>query len=63
MQRALKYGAFGYGSLKGILRRYESAPQSLPQIAGAETAPLPTNLDVQVEKRDLSYYGELGVAQ
>ncbi len=63
MQRALKYGAFGYGSLKGILRRYELAPESLPEIADAETAPLSTNLDVQVEKRDLSYYGEWGVAR
>jgi hypothetical protein len=63
MQRALKYGSFGYGSLKGILRRYESAPESLPAIDGVETAPLSTNLDVQVEKRDLSYYGGLGAAQ
>lgn len=63
MQRALKYGAFGYGTLKGILKRYESVPESLPEIAGIETAPLSTNLDVQVEKRDLSYYEELGVAQ
>jgi hypothetical protein len=55
--------SFGYGSLKGILRRYESAPESLPAIDGVETAPLSTNLDVQVEKRDLSYYGGLGAAQ
>jgi hypothetical protein len=25
LQRALEYGAFGYGSLKGILMRFETA--------------------------------------
>lgn len=63
MQRALKYGAFGYRSLKGILKRNESAPESLPEIADLETVPLSIHLDVQVEKRDLGYYGKLGVAQ
>jgi transposase len=62
MHRALDYGAFGYGTLKNILRRHETAPESLPEVAGAKTLPLSTNLDVQVEKRDLSYYGTLGAA-
>lgn len=57
MQRALEYKAFGYGSLKGILRRFEIAPESLPDLTGVETKPLPTELNVDVEKRDLSYYG------
>lgn len=62
MRRALEYNAFGYGSLKGILKRHATAPESLPEMAGAETKPLSTDLDVRVEKRDLSYYGSLGAA-
>ncbi|MBE0466051.1 MAG: IS21 family transposase, partial [Candidatus Desulforudis sp.] len=62
MRRALDYGAFGYGTLKNILGRHETAPKSLPEVARAKTLPLSTNLDVQVEKRDLSYYGTLGAA-
>ena len=61
MQRALEYGAFGYGTLKGILIRYEAAPDSLPDIVDVTTEPLPTELNMGVEKRDLSYYGALGV--
>jgi hypothetical protein len=61
MRRALEYGAFSYGSLKGILKRYAIAPESLPEMA-AETNPLSADLDVRVEKRDLSYYGALGAA-
>ena len=57
MGRALEYGAFGYGTLKGILKRHEVAPESLPDVAGTKAVPLPTDLNVQVEKRDLSYYG------
>jgi len=37
--------------------------QKSPEIADLETVPLPAHLDVQVEKRDLGYYGKLGVAQ
>jgi transposase len=63
MRRALAYGAFGYGSLKSILKRSCSkAPESLPETA-AETKSLSKDFDVQVEKRDLSYYGSLGVAR
>ena len=62
MRRALAYGAFGYGSLKNILKRYAIAPESLPETA-AETKSLSKDLDVQIEKRDLSYYGSLGVAR
>ncbi|HIE12769.1 MAG TPA: IS21 family transposase [Desulfotomaculum sp.] len=63
MRRALEYRAFGYGTLKGILKRYEAAPESLPEVAGTGTKPLSTDLNVQVEKRDLSYYGTLGVTR
>lgn len=41
----------------------ESHLESLLEIADVETVALSTDLDVQVEKRDLSYYGELGVAR
>ncbi len=62
MARALEYRAFGYGILKGILTRYETAPESLPDVASLETGALSLDLDVQVEKRDLSYYGKLGAS-
>ena len=62
MARALEYRAFGYGILKGILTRYETAPESLPDVASVETVALSLDLDVQVEKRDLSYYGKLGAS-
>jgi len=59
MQRALDYGAFGYGILKRILERQEA--KALPDLPRTET--LSTNLDVQVEKRDLTYYQVQEVAQ
>jgi len=63
MQRALAYGAFGYRSLKRILERQEAAPESLPDTPGVGARPLPTDLDVQVEKRDLTYYQVVGGAR
>ena len=63
MQRALEYRAFGYGTLKRMLKRLETAPESLPNFTGSETEQLSTQLNVDVEKRDLNYYTALGVAQ
>lgn len=59
MQRALDYGAFGYGTLKRILQHHEKSPQSLPSLPGAPV-PLDASLNVQVEKRDLAYYQSAG---
>ncbi len=63
MQRAIEYRSFGYGTLKNIIKRLETAPDSLPDLGDVETAPLSAELNVDVEKRDLSYYSTLGVAQ
>ncbi len=63
MQRALEYRAFGYGILKNIVNRLETVLGSLPDLSAVETAPLPTELNVDVEKRDLSYYSAQGVPQ
>jgi hypothetical protein len=60
MQRSLDYGAFGYGTLKRILQRYETAPQSLPQLTATPAAALDLSLNVQVEQRDLAYYKAAG---
>jgi transposase len=62
MQRALEFQSFGYGVLKRILKRQASAPESLPESPLIKTEPLPENLNVQVEKRDLAYYDRLGAA-
>lgn len=62
MQRALEYQSFGYGALKRILERQASAPESLPENP-AQTQPLPVNLNVQVEQRDLAYYRAVGGAR
>lgn len=59
MQRALDYGAFGYGTLKRILQHHEKSPQSLPSVPGTPV-PLDASLNVQVEKRDLAYYQSAG---
>lgn len=56
MQRALQYRAFGYGTLKRILGGLGTG--SLPE-APAPGSPLPENLNVKVQQRDLSYYGEV----
>ena len=62
MQRALEFQSFGYGVLKRILKRQASATESLPESPLIKTEPLPENLNVQVEKRDLAYYDRLGAA-
>lgn len=56
MQRALQYRAFGYGTLKRILKGQNSG--SLPGKPG-QTRPLPDSLDVNIQQRDLSYYGKV----
>ena len=61
MQRALEYQSFGYGVLKRILVRQATAPESLPE-SSSQPQPLPVNLDVQVEQRDLAYYQAMGGA-
>lgn len=60
MQRAIRFGAYGYGTLKRLVERLQKAPASLPQ--PAKPAPqrrvvLPYRVDV--ERRDLSYYQEV----
>lgn len=61
MQRALDYGAFGYGVLKRILER--QASKALPDLPHTQIQTLSTGLDVQVEKRDLTYYQVQEVAR
>lgn len=57
MERALAYQAFGYGSLKRILERQQTTPQSLPeQRKDIASTPLRVDLDVQVERRTPAYY-------
>lgn len=56
MGRALTYGAFGYSSLKNILRTMSSCPEVLEARQGnvkLENA----SYNIGVQKRDLSYYG------
>ncbi len=56
MRRALTYGAFGYSSLKNILRTMSSCPEVLEARQGnvkLENA----SYNIGVQKRDLSYYG------
>ena len=62
MKRSLEFGAYGYGRLKRILERQRVAPQSLPQKRKDEpvtaSVMLPAAVgSIQVQKRDLSYYG------
>lgn len=59
MQRAVDYGAFGYGILKRILEH--QASKALPDLV--QTQALSTDFDVQVEKRDLTYYRVQEVAR
>ena len=63
MQRALEYQSFGYGTLKRILERQAVAPESLPGNPAHKPQPLPANLNVQVEQRDLAYYQTMGGTQ
>ena len=57
MQRAIQYGAYGYGKLKNILAIQGKAPGSLPECPNGEEV-LSTDLDVDVPSRDLAYYEE-----
>ena len=59
MQRALDYQAFGYGTLKRILKGLGAGALPETPLSGS---PLPENLNVHVQQRDLSYYGK-AVAQ
>ncbi len=52
MQRALKHRAYGYGKLKSILK----LPAEPLYADRKAAAPLARTLDVNVERRDLSYY-------
>lgn len=56
MQRALQYQAFGYGTLKRILKGLSAG--SLPETP-APGSPLPESLNVKIQQRDLSYYEEV----
>ncbi len=53
MKRALEYQAFGYGTLKRILKGLNTG--SLPETPTVGS-PLPESLNVKVQQRDLSYY-------
>ena len=58
MERSLSFGAFGYGILKRIIDRQIKAPHSLPEPPNnIEKAELNTPYQVDVERRDMSYYG------
>jgi hypothetical protein len=63
MRRALEFKSFGYGVLKRILIRQASAPESLPETPPTKTEPLSESLNVQIEKRDLQYYGTMEAVQ
>lgn len=56
MQRALQYRAFGYGTLKRVLKNQGTG--SLPETP-APGRPLPESLNVHIQRRDLSYYGKV----
>lgn len=56
MQRALEYQAFGYGTLKRILRGLDTGTLSEAPVSGT---PLAKDLNVHVQQRDLSYYGKV----
>lgn len=58
MERSLSFGAFGYGILKRIIDRQSKAPGSLPEPPNnAKKAKLNTPYQIDVERRDMSYYG------
>ena len=59
MGRGLKFGVFGYGSLKRILERQQKAPETLRPSPrdGRGRSPQLAEAAVGVEQRDLSYYG------
>lgn len=58
MERSLAFGAFGYGTLKRVIDRQIKAPRSLPEPPNnTEKSKLNTPYQVDVERRDMSYYG------
>lgn len=61
MERALKFGAIGYSKLKSILQKQSQAPESLPTVPNNKCTRKLNDLpyQVQVERRDTSYYGEV----
>jgi len=62
MQRALAFQSFGYGTLKRILARQATSPESLPEVP-AEVHTLPETWNVQVEQRNPAYYQVMGGAK
>lgn len=60
MKRALEYQAFGYGTLKRIIKGLSNG--SLPE-ASVMGRPLPESLNVKVQQRDLSYYKGVAIQQ
>jgi hypothetical protein len=58
MERSLAFGAFGYGTLKRVIYRQIKAPRSLPEPPNnTEKSKLKTSYQVDVERRDMNYYG------
>jgi hypothetical protein len=60
MIRALEFGNYGYDSLKRILVKLQEAPESLPQSPSPKSGILDTNIQIEVETRELSYYAGKG---
>jgi hypothetical protein len=56
MRRALEYKAFGYSSLKNILRKTASCPKVL-EIEHSDRILEDSIYNIGVQKRELSYYG------
>ena len=59
MERALKFGAIGCSKLKSILQKQSQAPESLPTVPNKCRKLNDLPYQVQVERRDTSYYGRL----
>lgn len=61
MERALKFGAIGYAKLKSILQKQSQNPNILPTVGSNRANYKLDNLpyQVEVERRDTSYYEEV----
>ncbi len=59
MRRALDYKAIGYSSLKNILRKITLCPEVLETDQPSKILE-DSNYNIGVQKRDLSYYGDVG---
>ncbi|WP_459908595.1 IS21 family transposase [Desulfotomaculum defluvii] len=58
MKRSLSFNAFGYSTLKRILKKQALDPKSLPDAPDKKRKKeLDTSYQVDVEKRDMNYYG------